>query len=167
VTDQDQLARLRFKQVQRIIGETDHARQRTAISHDERQYATSASVAAQISDWMLAAGQLMESAEAESKARELLGQANQARRSKSSRHAAIEKWNTSSKAEFDSILWALSASQDALGYLDPCDLWPELFSKLDAAGLNPTDDGDQYRYGDGEAITYDTFRQRIYRLRKT
>jgi hypothetical protein len=60
---------------------------------------------------------------------------------------------------------ALAKLKDGLGdYLEPSQLWPRLWDRLDAAELSPQDCGDHYVIEGGQ-YTYEAFRKQIRRLR--
>lgn len=62
---------------------------------------------------------------------------------------------------------ALARLRDALGSPEePHELWPKLWQRLDAVGLDPKDHGDRYVFDGGE-YTYEAFRKQIRRIRST
>ena len=65
----------------------------------------------------------------------------------------------------DDIIRSLASEKDELGdYLQPSELWPELYSAMEQAGLDPVEADNKYIYGNRD-LTYGAFRKRIQRLR--
>lgn len=79
--------------------------------------------------------------------------------------AAVRWQGTETLAE---IVKTIAKQRDELGeYIDPIDLWPELYAGLDAAGLEPKEREapKRYVYGSGKVIKYEAFRKQVQRYR--
>lgn len=99
------------------------------------------------------------------------GRAYLARQADKSEKGWRSRWKGEERDALGDIISALARRRDELGdYMEPHELWTELYGELDDAGLAPKEHAapDRYTYADGrEKITYEAFRKRIQRLRQT
>lgn len=99
-----------------------------------------------------------------------MGNEYSGRQSDSGKRGADARWNKGeARAVLNGVIDRLAQRVDGLGdALDPSELWPELYAEMEAAELSPCEQGAPKSYASqylDQPLTYDAFRQRIYRAR--
>jgi hypothetical protein len=93
--------------------------------------------------------------------------------SEKGKKGAAARWESNgAQVKVKQIIESLAPRRDWLGDFEPPnELWPVLFSEMDAASLNPVEaeaeaEDPTYEYAANQKIKYSAFRRRLQRLRK-